>query len=78
MLTYIHNMALSKKTVGVIIGLIVVSVSGLVVVQTYLLDYAMELKEQAFRRNVLAALNSAVQRLETSETMSGVFHLNAS
>ena len=61
-------MTLSKKTVGVIIALTVIALSGLILLQSHLLYNAMELKEQAFRRNVLAALNSVVQKLETTET----------
>lgn len=66
-------MALSRKTVGVIVALLVVSLAGLIVLQSYLLNYAMELKEQAFHRNVLAALNTVVSRLETSKTIINVF-----
>jgi two-component system phosphate regulon sensor histidine kinase PhoR len=65
---YTTAMTLSKKTVGVIIALTVIALSGLILLQSYLLYNAMELKEQAFRRNVLAALNSVVQKLETTET----------
>ena len=65
---YITAMTLSKKSVGVIIGLTVIALSGLILLQSYLLYNAMELKEQAFRSNVLAALNSVVQKLETTET----------
>jgi two-component system phosphate regulon sensor histidine kinase PhoR len=61
-------MTLSKKSVGIIITLTVIALSGLILLQSYLLYNAMELKEQAFRRNVLAALNSVVQKLETTET----------
>ncbi|MCP4580739.1 MAG: HAMP domain-containing histidine kinase [candidate division Zixibacteria bacterium] len=66
--SYIIVMELSKKSVGVIIALIVISLAGLVVLQTYLLKYAVELKEQAFRRNVFAAINSIVHQLESDET----------
>jgi two-component system phosphate regulon sensor histidine kinase PhoR len=65
---YITVMTLSKKSVGAIIGLTVVALSGLILLQSHLLHNAMELKEQAFHRNVLAALNSVVQKLETTET----------
>ena len=62
-------MALSKKTVGVIIALIIVSLSGLLVLQILLLDYAMDLKEQAFRRNVLASIGLVAQKIATREFM---------
>ena len=63
-------MELSKKSVGVIIALIITSLLGLIILQTYLLKYTIELKEQAFRRNVFSALNSVVVGLETGETAS--------
>ncbi|MCK5126159.1 MAG: HAMP domain-containing histidine kinase [candidate division Zixibacteria bacterium] len=62
-------MTLSKKTVGLIIGLIVVSLSGLLVLQLLLLDYTMGLKEQAFQRNVLASMGVVSQKLATRELM---------
>ena len=67
---YISAMALSKKSVGLIITLIILSLTGLVTVQTALLSYARGVKEQAFRSNVLTAMNSASQRLEANETYS--------
>ena len=47
---------LTSKTVRLIVVLVVVALGGLVTLQVLLLDYAMTLKEQAFRRNVMAAL----------------------
>ena len=67
-LPYIRAMAWSKKTAGVILALMIVSLAGLVVLQTSLLSNAWELKEAAFRRNVLRALGAAADRLETQET----------
>jgi signal transduction histidine kinase len=55
----------------------VISLGGLIVVQSYLLNYAFKIKEQAFDRNVMAALSSTVQKLETREVASGVFHVGA-
>jgi len=66
-----------RKKVGVIIALIVVALSGLVVLQSYLLNFAMQQKEQAFRRNVMAALHSAAQRLETQEAVEGVMRVGS-
>lgn len=64
---YNSNMKLSNKTVGWIIALIVASLSGLVILQILLLNYAMNLKEQAFRRNVNASMALASQKLITNE-----------
>ncbi|MBK7142497.1 MAG: HAMP domain-containing histidine kinase [bacterium] len=61
-------MHLSRHIVSAIIVLIVLSLAGLVMVQSFLLSNARELEEQAFQRNVLAALNAATQKLETGET----------
>jgi len=71
--TYIQYMALSKKTVGGVLALLVLSLAGLVVLQSYLLNFAMEQKEQAFRRNVLAALNTTAARLEFGKVVVSLF-----
>jgi len=60
-------MALSRKTVSWISALIVISLVGLIILQSSLLSNAMELREQTFRNNVIAALNSTVQKLEQEE-----------
>jgi len=60
-------MALSNKAVGFIIALTVVALSGLILLQSHLLYSAMQQKEQAFQRNVMTALSSVVQKLETTE-----------
>ena len=70
-------MELSKKSVGTIIGLIILSLTGLVILQIFLLKYTIELKEQAFRRNVTSALNSIVYRLETGEAAATILHAGA-
>jgi len=66
-------MTLSKRKVGVIITLVIVALGGLVVLQTALLNYAMTLKEQAFRRNVMAALGQVSHGLATGEAIMVVF-----
>lgn len=58
--------------VGAIVGLMSLALLGLIGVQLYLLDHAMELKKQAFRQNVNAALSSIVQQLETKEMVAKV------
>ncbi|MGB5138763.1 MAG: histidine kinase dimerization/phospho-acceptor domain-containing protein, partial [Candidatus Zixiibacteriota bacterium] len=66
-------MNLSRRTVGVVITLMVVSLGGLVSLQVYLLKLAMEQKEQIFRRNVFAAMNTVSQRLEKTEAFTFAF-----
>lgn len=66
-------MTLSRRKVGVIIALVIVALGGLVVLQTALLNYAMTLKEQAFRRNVMAALSQVSQNVATGEAIMVVF-----
>lgn len=71
--TLYWSMTLSRRKVGVIIGLVIVALGGLVVLQTALLNYAMTLKEQAFRRNVMAALGQISQSVATGEAIMVVF-----
>jgi len=47
-ISYIRNMALTKKAVGIIVALIVISLTGLVVIQVYLLGSSVALMEQTF------------------------------
>lgn len=68
-------MKLSKKIVGAIVGLMSLALLGLTGIQLYLLDHAMELKKQAFRQNVNAAMSSIVQQLETKEMATKVFNV---
>ncbi|MCG3120549.1 MAG: Adaptive-response sensory-kinase SasA [bacterium] len=61
--------------VGTIVALMSLALLGLIGVQLYLLDHAMELKKQAFRQNVNAAMSSIVQQLETKEMATKVFNV---
>jgi len=72
-LKYIMYMKLSWKIVGAISALIIISLTGLVLLQASLLQSAMQLKEQAFRQNVFAAMQSIVQRLEIGEATTIAF-----
>lgn len=63
-------MNLSRRSVLIVIALMVISLGGLVALQVYLLQLALEQKEQSFKRNVFAALNTVSQRLERSETFT--------
>lgn len=68
-------MALKKKTISLVVFLIVTALVGLIVVQVYLLYDAFELKEQAFRQNVAGALGVTSVRLATGETMANAFRI---
>ncbi len=57
-------MRLSRNKVRAIIVLIVCALAGLVYLQYRLLMNSVELKEQTFRRNVIAAMNFAIEKLE--------------
>ncbi len=70
-------MKLSRKTIGAIIGVMSFALLGLIAIQLYLLDHALELKKQAFRQNVNAALSSIVQTLETGELVGKVLDVTA-
>jgi two-component system phosphate regulon sensor histidine kinase PhoR len=68
-------MELSKKSVKILVASIVISLAGLIILQSYLLKYTIESKEQAFVRNVYSALNLIVHSLETGETTASVFRV---
>jgi len=63
-------MQFKKKLFGVIVAVMSAALLGLIGLQLVLLDNAIELRRQAFRENVNAALNSIVQKLETRETVA--------
>jgi two-component system phosphate regulon sensor histidine kinase PhoR len=60
-------MRLPGRTVSIITLAVVISLLGLVVLQTSLLKSAAAQKEQAFRQNVSAALSAVAQKLEVGE-----------
>jgi len=59
--------ALRRKTVGIIVILVVVALAGLVVVQAVLLRSAFLSKEAAFQRNVMAAMGAVAQKMAATE-----------
>jgi two-component system phosphate regulon sensor histidine kinase PhoR len=65
-------MTLTKRKVTLIVTMVVVSLSGLILVQILLLGSAMESKEQSFRRNVFAALDLTVRKLEAKEATTQI------
>jgi two-component system phosphate regulon sensor histidine kinase PhoR len=66
---------MTKKTVAIIVVLIVISLTGLVVIQAYLLGSSVTLKEQTFRRDVLSTLGAVTEALEARETVKTVINL---
>lgn len=63
-------MALSRKRVGLIVLIAAAALLGLVVMQVSLLRYAMEIKEQTFRNNVMTALGRLSQDLTMGEAVA--------
>ena len=61
---------MKKKAVAIIVVLIAISLTGLVVIQVYLLGSSMTLKEQTFRRDVLSTLGAVTEDLEARETVT--------
>jgi two-component system phosphate regulon sensor histidine kinase PhoR len=55
-----------------IVAGMVLALAGLIGIQWHLLRQAMALKEQAFRRNVSAALNTVAQKMEAGEAYRDV------
>jgi len=68
-------MASRPRSIWFVVFLSVIALAGLTMVQVYLLNDAFQLKEQAFERNVLAALGAASRRLETGDALSRVFRV---
>ena len=61
-------MSTAQRKIALVTGLIIISLAGLLFVQGMLLKNAWDQKDQAFRRNVMMALSSVAQKLETRET----------
>ena len=68
-------MKLRRVTVTVLVGMIAISLIGLLALQYILIKNAYELKQQAFRQNVSAAMNNIVQKLETGEAVGNTFRI---
>lgn len=71
-------MNLSRRSVAVLVALMIIALGGLVGLQVYLLQLALEQKEQAFKQNVQAALTSVAQRLEGKEAYTIAVQPNGS
>ena len=68
-------MALRKRTVAVVVPVMVVALLGLIGLQAYLLNNAFQLREQAFNRNVWSALLAVPLRLQARETLTETFRV---
>ncbi|PKK83628.1 MAG: hypothetical protein CVT49_07685 [candidate division Zixibacteria bacterium HGW-Zixibacteria-1] len=69
-------MRLSGKTIGLIITLITISLTGLVIFQASLLKSSIRLKEQAFNENVARALGMVTEGMETRHALQIVIGLS--
>lgn len=66
-------MKLSRTRVRTIIVLIVCALGGLMFLQYRLFMNSVELKEQTFRRNVIAAMNFAIDKLQEIDARNAIF-----
>ena len=64
---YISIMALTQKSVGIIVVAILLALAGLTVVQVTLLGTARDMEAQTFRSSVQTALSNTVHGFETAE-----------
>jgi two-component system phosphate regulon sensor histidine kinase PhoR len=68
-------MALRKRTVTLIVPVMVLALLGLIGLQAYLIDNAFQLREQAFNRNVWSALAGVPLKLQARETITEAFRV---
>ncbi len=71
-------MTLSRRTVILIVALLVTALVGLGIIQVLLLRQAVALRSEAFTRNVNGALVSVVEKLETREALGRALELTTS
>lgn len=69
-------MKLSNKKIFIIVLFMIVALSGLVVLQTILLNTALKAEEDTFRRNVILALNNVVNDLISFEARSAILQIS--
>ena len=65
---------MNKKAIWAIIGLMSAAVIGVVVLQMDLIRTAVHVNEERFEKNVYAALNAVVRRLEAEENLEVFNH----
>ena len=68
-----YGMRLRRRTILVLIGLVIVSVIGIISVQVYLLKNTYDQKEEAFRQSVGSVLAGVNDGLETRDVVSDIF-----
>lgn len=68
-------MKLTTRNLRIITALAIIALAGLIVMQYLLLVNAYEYRQQAFERNVYAAMGTMVQKLETGEAAGSVFRI---
>jgi two-component system phosphate regulon sensor histidine kinase PhoR len=68
-------MKLTARILWIVTGLSIAALAGLVVLQYFLLRNAYDFRQQAFERNVKAAMTAIAQKLETTEAMGNVFQV---
>jgi two-component system phosphate regulon sensor histidine kinase PhoR len=68
-------MKLKPTTIRTIVATSTLALVGLVVLQYFMLRNAYEFRQQAFDRNVHAAMNAMARRLETGEAIGKVFQV---
>jgi two-component system phosphate regulon sensor histidine kinase PhoR len=68
-------MKLTTRNFRIIAALSVAALTGLIVLQYLLLRNAYEFRQQAFERNVYAAMSAMAQKLETGEAARSVFRV---
>ncbi len=66
-------MRLTKRTIVILIALVIVSLLGIIGLQLYLLKNAYDQKEEAFKQSVGSALAAVNDGLETGDAVSRIF-----
>ncbi|MEO1436853.1 MAG: hypothetical protein AAFV80_15045, partial [Bacteroidota bacterium] len=58
---------MSKKAIGLITGLMAMALLGIVLMQSYWINYSIRLNEAQFNKNVALALDEVSRKLEREE-----------
>lgn len=77
-LVHYYRMKFSQQNIRLITILSSLALLGLVLLQYFLLRNAYEFHQQAFEKNVYAAMNSVARKLEASEAVGNVFRVAVS
>jgi len=65
---------MNKRVIWILSGVMALGMLALIMIQTYWLNHAMELKKHQFLRVVNEAVNEIVTRLEKEETYNTIIH----